>query len=374
MKEFPKYKAVFLCGARDFHAMDWYMTAKSLNPLSKIQIVTDLIEGEGYEKLIQEDDQVYKLFILDPFLLSQQSKFADAWRNLLKLIVLPLQVILLKRFAHANPGYIYHAHSMYYLVLAALANVNYIGTPQGSDILVKPGRSWLYKNFSIFGLMKARHLTVDSRLMKDGIKNLVDRTDVSIIQNGISISKIRSINENLLNQEKNSPFIYSVRGLTALYDIESMFLNRGMNNINIPIYLSYPFSEARYKMKVKAHFNESDRDLGKSSKENMYKLMKNALVMISIPLSDSSPKSVYEAIFCGCPVAIAYNKYYESLPTCMKKRIILVKKSDNQWLEKVIKTAVDIKAEKYQPSQEALNIFDQNESFKIVEKLYQKYL
>ena len=374
MKECPEYKVIFLCGARDFHAMDWYMTAKALNPLSKIQIVTDLIEGEGYEKLIQEDDQVYKLFILDPFLLSQQSKWADLWRNFLKLIVLPIQVILLKRFAHANPGYIYHAHSMYYLVLAALSKVNYIGTPQGSDILVKPWRSWLYKIFSIYGLRKAKHITVDSQSMKEGVKDLVERTDVSIIQNGVSISKIRSTDENYVNHKKNSPFIYSVRGLTALYDIESIFLNRGKNNINIPIYLSYPFSEAEYKIKVKAHFIESDLDLGKSSKEDMYKLMKEALVMISIPLSDSSPKSVYEAILCGCPVAIAYNKYYESLPKCMKKRIILIKKSDNQWLEKVINMAVDVKKVKYQPSKEALKLFDQNESFKIVEELYQKYL
>ena len=58
----------------------------------------------------------------------------------------------------------------------------------------------------------------------------------------------------------------------------------------------------------------------------------------------------------------------------MKKRIILIKKSDNQWLEKVINMAVDVKKVKYQPSKEALKLFDQNESFEIVEELYQKYL
>ena len=374
MKDFTEYKAVFLCGARDFHAMDWYKSAQSLNPLSKIQIVTDLIQGEGYQKIVQQNDHVYKLFILDPFLFSQQSKWANLWRNLLKLIVLPLQVILLKRFARDNPGHIYHAHSMYYLVLAALSNVKYIGTPQGSDILVKPKRSRMFKIFSIYGLRKAKHLTVDSQMMKEGIMDLVGRTDVSLIQNGINISKIQLKKKKAGRSKKNIPYIYSVRGLTELYDIEAIFRNRHESNLNIPIYLSYPFSEAQYKIKVKAHFIETDLDLGKSSKEDMYDHMTEALVMISIPWSDSSPRSVYEAIFCGCPVAISYNKYYEDLPECMKKRIILIKKSDDNWLEKVINLAVDIKAIEYKPSQEALNIFDQNESFKIVEKLYQKYL
>ena len=48
-----KYKnLVFLCGARDFHAMDWYK--RSLEELNNINIyiLTDLIEGENFQKLI----------------------------------------------------------------------------------------------------------------------------------------------------------------------------------------------------------------------------------------------------------------------------------------------------------------------------------
>ena len=40
---------VFLCGARDFHAMDWYR--RSLDELTNINIyiLTDLIEGEKFK-------------------------------------------------------------------------------------------------------------------------------------------------------------------------------------------------------------------------------------------------------------------------------------------------------------------------------------
>jgi hypothetical protein len=34
-------KLVFLCGARDFHAMDWYRSAIALIPDAEISIVTD---------------------------------------------------------------------------------------------------------------------------------------------------------------------------------------------------------------------------------------------------------------------------------------------------------------------------------------------
>jgi hypothetical protein len=68
------------------------------------------------------------LGLLQPF--SSQDVIVDA-----------LQILLLKRFAKKNPNTIFYAHSMYYLVLARAAKVNYVGTPQGSDILIKPLKS-----------------------------------------------------------------------------------------------------------------------------------------------------------------------------------------------------------------------------------------
>ena len=40
---------VFLCGARDFHAMDWYRRAKELLPEADTCILTDLIAAEGFK-------------------------------------------------------------------------------------------------------------------------------------------------------------------------------------------------------------------------------------------------------------------------------------------------------------------------------------
>ena len=77
----------FLCGARDFHAMDWYKSAKKLLPEVDCCIVTDLITGEGFQKIINEEDKVFKLLIIDSLLFRGQSALGDKWRNLLKLFI-----------------------------------------------------------------------------------------------------------------------------------------------------------------------------------------------------------------------------------------------------------------------------------------------
>ena len=140
-----KYNLVFLCGARDFHAMDWYRSAQyELSP-NRISILTDLIAGEGFKKITNKNDRIYKLIIIDRFLFKNQSMIGDLWRNIIKLLFLPIQVYLIKKHNKSNPNSIYYAHSMYYLWLAYLANVSFFGTPQGSDILIKPFKSAFYK-------------------------------------------------------------------------------------------------------------------------------------------------------------------------------------------------------------------------------------
>ena len=93
---------VFLCGASDFHAMDWYRTALKIIPDRNVVILTDLIAGEGYKKLINEEDKVYRLLIIDKLLFSAQSKIANILRNIIKLLIFPYQVYLLRTFSKSQ--------------------------------------------------------------------------------------------------------------------------------------------------------------------------------------------------------------------------------------------------------------------------------
>ncbi|TCV10493.1 glycosyltransferase involved in cell wall biosynthesis [Sphingobacterium alimentarium] len=357
-------KIVFLCGARDFHAMDWYKSAKEEVKSHEVVLLTDLIQGEGFKKIIDDTDKVYELLILDKFLFKKQSKIGHIWRNLLKLMVLPIQVKKLKNFAKQYPNSKFHAHSMYYLWLGWLAKVDFVGTPQGSDILLKPNRSKFYRNLADKSMNAAKAITVDSENMKKGVKE-ISGVNAHIIQNGIDLKSIKEKVDTFQNQKRET--VLSIRGFTALYRIEDLVTARNHAKNFYPISFIYPFAEQQYEEVVK--LNENDKKIGRVDRNTMYDILSKTLLVVSIPYSDSSPRSVYESIFCGAAVAITYNAYYDILPSCMKKRIILIDLEKGNWFEDAIEEAKEITSQTYQPSDEALDMFDQRRSFKKVYEL-----
>ena len=357
-------KLTFLCGARDFHAMDWYRSAQEVLPKERLSILTDLISGEGFKKLITDEDDVEKLLILDKILFQSQSRLGKLWRNFIKLLVMPLQVFLLKRYDKYNPNTIFYAHSMYYLWLAHYAKVKFIGTPQGSDILIKPFKSRIFKYLSVKALKSAKIVTVDSEMMK---KKMIEIAGVypELIQNGIDVTIIDrclSVQGEVRQKREN---LLSIRGLVPLYRIEELLgsRNKAQDESKFPISFIYPFFEKEYKEKVLRQSVIGDRDLGRLDRVDLYNILIKSKLVFSIPESDSSPRSVYEAIFCGSAVAISHHSYYDNLPKCMKERIIIVDLGDPGWFEKSIKEAEIIIQKKFVASEEALDVFDQGRCF-----------
>jgi len=357
---------VFLCGARDFHAMDWYRRAKELLPGVDICILTDLIEGEGFEKLVDHADKLFKLVIIDKLLLARQSRFGNVWRNLIKLLVFPVQVALVRRFARRNPGAIYYAHAMYYLLLGMAARIPFVGRPQGSDVLIKPYRSRLFRYFAARSLASAQAVIVDSERMRKAILEFCHApVNVHVIRNGIDLKSIAAAMSQAKEGAAERAAIMSVRGCTPLYRIREIVASRNASTdrTRTPITFIYPFYEDAYRKAVSSLLLPHDRDLGRVEKVQMYGLMAAARLVISIPVSDSSPRSVFEAVFCGCAVAITRQPYYEELPDCMKARILLVDLERPGWFERALELAAEITRTPYRPSERALEAFDQDNTF-----------
>ena len=109
----------FVASARDYHAIDWYRTVRSIC-LTRIIIATDLIESEGEPKLIDDDDEIYQLFNLDRWLLKRQVGKPMA---IAKISCRTLSAHKLSAFAKKE-HVIFHAHSMYYIFLCWLAESN----------------------------------------------------------------------------------------------------------------------------------------------------------------------------------------------------------------------------------------------------------
>ena len=175
---------------RDYHAVDWYLNLYKIN--KNIIFVSDCNCGEGIDNQMPTSHSYIQLIPLDNLLLGSQSKFANIWRNTLKILILPLNSILFLAICKIVKPKIIHAHPLYYGLICKILNKKYIVTPQGSEILVRAKNNYLYKLFAGFILTGAKHITTDSNLMKKTINNIYD-LDCSIVQNGIDSSTILNI-------------------------------------------------------------------------------------------------------------------------------------------------------------------------------------
>tara|TARA_B100000963_G_scaffold131281_1_gene114483 strand:- start:921 stop:2054 length:1134 start_codon:yes stop_codon:yes gene_type:complete len=365
-----KYKnLVFLCGARDFHAMDWYRRALEELPNINIYILTDLIKGENFKKLITSKDIVFKLIIIDNLLLRDQSSLGNYWRHFIKIIVFPLQVYLIRKFSKSFPDSIFYAHAMYYIWLAKFAGVEYVGRPQGNDIFTKPFKSRIFKFLSIKGINNAKAIIVDSFLMYESIQKFTQINNVFVIPNGIDLGLIKKLKQN--SKEFKRKYIVSIRALYENYRIKDILISRSLSkeSKSMPIQFIYPFYDKIYKNDLKNLFIKEDKDISRLDKSSLYSILYNTKLVISIPTKDSFPRSVFESIFCGCIVAISYNSYYDHLPTSIKSRIILVNPNDENWFINAVNETETLLETPFKPCEKALKLFDQKNTFKEMAKI-----
>jgi len=360
---------ILIGNARDYHAIDWYRTIKKVCRPRTVLFATDLIQSEGHIRIVREDDNLVHLYNIDWLLFKKQTRFGNFWRNFIKIIVSPLQIYKLKGIIIIYPNSILHAHTMYYMFLCWMSGIPFIGTPQGSEILVRPYRSLIYKYFACKSLNAAKYISVDSKYLQDRILDLCGKKTI-VIQNGIDVFNILKIARYNKNERTN---ITSFRGMYPLYRIEEVLEGRNRSKMKPPITFIYPYWEETYKKNILSRFREGDDDLGRLSSEKMVELFFKTTLAISIPKSDSSPRSVYEAIFCGCCVAVTYNPWIENLPPCMRSRLFIVDLDDESWFEKSIEFAYVVTKNPYIPSQLALDTFDQERTMKRVAEMFYNF-
>ena len=361
---------VFVGNARCFHTMDWFRSAQIVCAPGRVVFATDLIESEGHARLITERDEVIDLLNVDWLLLREQSRLGNVWRNVVKFAMLPVQAVLLRRLYKRMPQASYHAHTMYYMLLCRIAGVPFVGTPQGSEILVRPKRSAVYRWFASCALRAADTVTVDSVTMAEGVRELSGR-DAAIVQNGIDVEAMQRGGTNL----EGRAGILSIRAPTPNYRLGELFAARARMRVRPPITLTYPFWDIATLARVRSAMAPGDRDLGRlGSRTELYAEMRRALLVVSVPSTDSSPRSVYEAVFSGACVAVTANPYLDVLPSCMRSRIIVVDVTDTAWLERALERAEAIVSVPYQPTADALDLFDQRRSMqRVAEQYYRGY-
>ena len=346
---------MFLCGAKDFHAMDkFHLTAEILG-YDNVTLVTDTLEGEGQKSLIKPEYKVKALCIIDRLTFGGNNLISNIWRNVLKIGILPLQVWRLRRTYGNHEDLIFHAIPMYYMLLCYFARIRYIGTPQGSEILVRLDRSRIYKHFAIKAITGANKIIVDSIAMKARIKSLCGVESI-LIKNGFDTSLAQSFQA----KEKNRTRVLSIRGFHEIYRIDEIVYARNKSQSKPRLDFVFASKNEAYLEDIKELLYIDDKIHGTLSKKRLYSLMAESILVISIPASDSSPRSVYESVFCGAIVAMTYSRYYDELPYCMRQRIYLVNLDNKIWFDEALEFAQSVIKQSYIPSLVALEMCDQD--------------
>ena len=349
----------FLGSARCFHTIDWYESAQE-NFNKPVNFVTDMVEGEGFKCLVHDENNLIKLLIIDNFLLNNYGGIGHLLRNIIKVLVVPIQIFLVKRRIGSSKKNITFAHSTYYAFLASLAGIQYVSTPQGSEVLVRIENSILYKFFAHIAHKNAILITVDSLAMKMKLKELLN-LDSEVVQNGIPIDFLKSISEKPVGQKNDD--LLSIRGIAENYQVLEI-IDCCSESKNLPLLqLCCPFYDEDYFVKVQNKVLQTGVIIhGKLNRKDFYQCLLRTKIAISIPISDSSPRSVYEAIYCGCVVIVRYNQYLEDLPACMLERIV-VTDCAGDWFDVAYDKALERSKTTFCPTPDADQMYDQRLSF-----------
>lgn len=251
---------------------------------------------------------------------------------------------------------IVHVHSLYYGFVSAgiRKDIPVVFTPMGSDIIIHAQQHPVYRYMARKAFSRADVVTGDSLLLrKQGYKVGAKQDHNYIIQNGVDTGVVYPRENDLkrrIGVQPGEVLIFSPRALMELYNIdviiESIAAVRDAG-YSIKCMFSYAFG-GEYLAKLKSRVKELSLDgnviwLGFLEYHEMAEHYNAADIVVSVPSSDSSPKSVYEAMFCRKPVIISDLEWsYELLADC--DCLLRVKSRDSHALADRIKYLIDNKA------------------------------
>lgn len=188
---------------------------------------------------------------------------------------------------------------------------------QGSDVLTVPQKyPWVKLLYRIFYRFTDAVIQ-DSKISQEaGINYGAPKENNKVINIGVDISifndKVQTgIARKNLGIDEDEPMIFSSRGMKEIYNIDTI-----VNSIP-KVKEKYP----RVKFVFASNYGELPKNLGDFIKSNSIEnnviytgwldhekempfYYRDANVVVSVPSSDSSPFSVYEAMACKTPVIV----------------------------------------------------------------------
>ncbi len=192
----------------------------------------------------------------------------------------------------------------------------------GSDVLVQ-GQTFIRRIIYHLGYRMADLVLQDSKVAKDaGIKLGAPRKNNHVINVGI---RTEIFNQNIskdvarrqLGLDPDAKYVLSTRSFTDLYNIDvlidaaEILLYEG-GDVQF-LFAAHTVIRQGLKKRIKAHSDKMSFLDTLLYEDELPLYLRACDVFVSIPSSDSSPLSVYEALASGCTVLVS------DLPWCYEK-------------------------------------------------------
>ena len=246
-----------------------------------------------------------------------------------------------------------HCHGLFALFIAHLAGISnsrIIFTPQGSDLLILPDQYFFLRNFLKGKLHKLSFITADSDLLLRKavlICPKLDNKKLKLIQNGIPLENIQKFITKRNRNHNRQIDICWIRGLSSIYQFD-YFLNlletiskKTNSELNIAIISAYGNSSIPKRIFELSNLNIIL--MPRLNNKDFLKCLLNTKIVVSIPLSDSSPRSVYESIALGCKIFVSDLNCFDWLPKELKSEFIISKKDLPKDSENIINSVIKFK-------------------------------
>ena len=224
-----------------------------------------------------------------------------------------------------------HCHGLFALFLADLANISesrIIFTPQGSDILVLPDKKKIIRKFLSRKLHRVAFITADSNMLLKKVLEIspkINKRKLKLIQNGISLSTISDLIENE-KFKKNEIDICWIRGTNEIYQfkyfLEILKQISIQTSSRLKITIIDAFGNDFISRKNLYYENIDISILPRLDSKGFLKCLQKSKIVVSIPKSDSSPRSVYEAIFFGCTLFLTDLECFDWIPNEIKSNFL----------------------------------------------------
>ena len=233
------------------------------------------------------------------------------------LLALPWRVLFVRKTIRDIRPDVINAVNMEFGFWAAFSGFHpFVMTAQASEVIILPKKSKIakWKNRFVFSFVDA--VTADSEVcMQAAIWGGAPEGRRHIVQWGVDFEKFNmKVDKSVIRDKLNLqgvPVIFSPRGFSEIYNIDTIIRS-------IPIVLNelpdakfvfcYHFTTLERKLKrlvTELGIEESVIFGGFVSESEMPYYMAASDICVSVPSSDSSPRSVYEAMACGVPVILS---------------------------------------------------------------------